>query len=318
MKPYFSILVPVCNQEGKMNACIESIKAQTFNDLEVIMVDDGSKDGSYQEMLGIAKEDNRFKVIKHETNSSLLAARYTGMNNSNGKYVLFLDSDDYLEADTLESLKNMLDNKPVDVIRFGFQFEPSKKPVLPVESDDPLKGYMLGDFAPAIWKNCYSETVIKKLIESSEPFYCNMGEDVCLAGLLFACAESFDKIDRVFHHYEIGNGMSSTKTNLSMEKFHRDLRSIEESAKHLSDYIAEHKPEYSEYAKVAIRTMFRTVMMQNIVFDTDYTKAVRVLNEFDNEQYHELYEYGCNVILPRKILHDADSNLELPPLDITK
>ena len=55
MNPYFSILVPVCNQEGKMSQCIDSVKSQTMSDFEVIMVDDGSKDGSYDEMMKICK-----------------------------------------------------------------------------------------------------------------------------------------------------------------------------------------------------------------------------------------------------------------------
>ena len=264
----------------------------------------------------ISESDARFNVYKHEVNKSLLAARYTGMEHATGKYILFLDSDDYLEPDTCESLKERLEEKPVDVLRFGFQFEPSKKQILPPDSDDPLKGYMVGDFPPAIWKNCYSSKVIKMLIERSESFYCNMGEDVCLSGLLFSCADSFDKIDRVFHHYEIGNGMSSTRGALSMEKFHRDMKSIEESAAHLSEFIKKYKPDYSEYASIAIRTMFRTVMLQNIYFEPDYSKSVRLLNEYDNDKYREYFEYGCNVILSRKII--TDTGVVFPPLDITK
>ena len=101
--PFFSILVPVFNMESRMDDCIASIKAQTFTDYEVILVDDGSKDGSYEMLLGFAKEDSRYSAFRHEGNRSLLCARYTGMANARGRYILFLDSDDTIVPDTLET-----------------------------------------------------------------------------------------------------------------------------------------------------------------------------------------------------------------------
>ena len=65
-KPYFSILVPVYNMAGKMDICLDSIKAQTFTDYEVVFVDDGSTDGSYDMLCGFAKEDARYRVYRHD------------------------------------------------------------------------------------------------------------------------------------------------------------------------------------------------------------------------------------------------------------
>ena len=298
MNPLFSILIPVCNQEGKMDNCIKSIKAQTFSDFEVIMVDDGSKDGSYAEMKAIAAADERFQVVQHDGNKSLLAARYTGMTNANGQYILFVDSDDYIEADTLMSLKEFLDEKPVDIVRFGFRYEPKGKDWFQPESEDPLMDTMMGQIAPAIWKNCFAKRVIDKVIANSEPFYCNMGEDVCLCGLLYSCAESVEKIDRIFYHYEIGNGMSSQRTNLSIEKLHRDMASIKASAAHLTAFVEKMNPAYLEGVKRAIRTMYRTVMVQNTLFEEDNVKIVRVMNEFDNEDFADIFDFGCKKLLP--------------------
>ena len=65
-------------------------------------------------------DDNRFSVYAHEKNSSLLTARYTGMRHASGRYVLFLDSDDWLDADTCECLKARLTDHPVELLRFGY------------------------------------------------------------------------------------------------------------------------------------------------------------------------------------------------------
>ena len=101
---FFSVLIPVYNQVGKMQECIDSLNAQSFTDLEIIMVDDGSTDDSYQMLLSFAGKDPRIKVFRHEKNSSLVGARYTGMQHASGEYVFFLDSDDSITADAFEIL----------------------------------------------------------------------------------------------------------------------------------------------------------------------------------------------------------------------
>lgn len=314
-KPIFSILVPVCNQEGNMTECVNSIKAQTLKDFEVIMVDDGSTDGSYSEMHAIEEEDERFHVYRHDKNRSLLAARYTGMEHATGEYVLFLDSDDYIEPDTLESIKGEFDKTGKDIVCFGFQFEPAKRQYLPPETKDPLKSFMLGEIPPAIWKNSYRMEVIKKALERTEPFYCNMGEDVFLAGVLFSCADSFTRLEKVLHHYIIGNGMSSQRVNLSVEKLRKAMDSVEGSAVHLTEFIQKYNPSYEESVKRAIKTMFRTVLSQYVLFTDDYTAMIRYLNEFDRGLFTETFEYGCNVLLKYKI--KSDLGIEQEKIDIT-
>ena len=126
MRPFFSILVPVYNQVGKMDECIASLRAQTFPDFEAIFVDDGSTDASWPMLQGFVEQDERMSAVQHGENRSLLAARYTGMSHAKGEYILFLDSDDYLSDDALECLRNKLAAEPVDILRFGYRTEPQK------------------------------------------------------------------------------------------------------------------------------------------------------------------------------------------------
>ena len=100
-----SVIVPVYNVEDYLPRCLESISAQTYKDIEVIIVDDGSTDSSGKICDEFCKKDSRFRVI-HQKNQWLSGARNTGLKHAKGEYVYFLDSDDYIHIKTLEILHN--------------------------------------------------------------------------------------------------------------------------------------------------------------------------------------------------------------------
>ena len=110
-KPKFSIIVPVYNTEKYLKRCLDSIKSQTFKDYEVIIVNDGSTDNSSDI---ISKYS--YKVINQE-NQGLSMARNNGVKEASGDYLIFLDSDDYIEKDLLEEINNSLSNNP-DLVRY--------------------------------------------------------------------------------------------------------------------------------------------------------------------------------------------------------
>ena len=96
-----SIIVPVYQVEKYIRQCVDSILAQTFTDFELILVDDGSKDGSGQICDEYAAMDRRVKVI-HKENGGLSDARNRGMDQAAGNYFMFIDSDDYIAPTMLE------------------------------------------------------------------------------------------------------------------------------------------------------------------------------------------------------------------------
>ena len=93
-----SVIVPVYNVEGYLARCVDSILGQTYENLEVILVDDGSRDGSGALCDAFAQQDHRVKVI-HKPNGGLSSARNTGIDAAQGEYLAFVDSDDWLEPD---------------------------------------------------------------------------------------------------------------------------------------------------------------------------------------------------------------------------
>lgn len=106
----FSIVVPVYNVEKYLNRCVDSLIGQTFGEIEIILVDDGSKDGSPKICDEYAKKDKRIKVI-HKPNGGLSDARNTGLIRATGDYVLFVDSDDWLTADAVEKFAVFTNSK---------------------------------------------------------------------------------------------------------------------------------------------------------------------------------------------------------------
>lgn len=113
--PFFSVIVPVFNVENYLNACIDSILSQTYSDFELILVDDGSTDQSVAICDAYCMRDSRVRVI-HKANGGVVAARKTGLRESCGKYIIHVDSDDYISSDYLSHFYSVIEETGADII----------------------------------------------------------------------------------------------------------------------------------------------------------------------------------------------------------
>ncbi len=122
MNPLISVVIPVYNVEKYIIECLESVKAQTFTDFEAIIVNDGTKDKSAILAQNFIEKNNlsNFRII-NKPNGGLSSARNTGLDNAKGKWIYFLDSDDWMEPDALKDLVDCLGNKDVDIVIGGYQ-----------------------------------------------------------------------------------------------------------------------------------------------------------------------------------------------------
>ena len=118
-QPLISIVVPVYNVENYLRRCFESIVSQTYTNLEIILVDDGSTDGSAALCDELEKSDDRVLVI-HRNNGGLSAARNTGLKAAKGQYIAFWDSDDWVEPNILEIAYNHQKEKNYDIVVWGY------------------------------------------------------------------------------------------------------------------------------------------------------------------------------------------------------
>ena len=118
MMPEISVIIPVFNVEAYLPMCIESVLSQTFKNLEVILIDDGSTDTSGQICDNYAMRDSRIRVF-HKKNEGQSIARNLGLEQSRGKYILYLDSDDcYIESDCIYKLFNVMEKDKYDFVLF--------------------------------------------------------------------------------------------------------------------------------------------------------------------------------------------------------
>ena len=122
MKELVSVIVPVFNNEKYINKCIESIINQTYKNLEIILIDDGSYDSSGKICDLYSELDNRI-MVKHIENGGVSNARNVGLDIATGKYVSFIDSDDYVEKNMFENLIDIFENENLDIIVFNLLYE---------------------------------------------------------------------------------------------------------------------------------------------------------------------------------------------------
>lgn len=132
-----SIIVPVYNVEKYIDKCIDSILGQTFNNFEVILIDDGSTDSSSIKCDEYTRRDSRIKVI-HKKNEGLSVARNLGIKNAKGRYITFIDSDDYIGEEYIKILYDYITINKADIAMCSFKRFKSNNEVIDYYIDDKI------------------------------------------------------------------------------------------------------------------------------------------------------------------------------------
>lgn len=117
----FSVIVPIYNVEKYLIRCIDSVISQSFEDFELILVDDGSPDSCPEICDEYARKDNRIRVI-HKENGGLVSARQAGITQAKGEYVFNLDGDDALMTDALKNAYNIISDTDADIVSFSYRY----------------------------------------------------------------------------------------------------------------------------------------------------------------------------------------------------
>jgi len=187
MDEKISIIIPVYNTEKYLKRCLESIINQTYTNLEIICINDGSKDNSLQIINEYKKKDNRIVIID-KVNQGVSEARNDGIKLSSGEYIVFVDADDYVELSMISTLYDTMKKYNVDVvktsynivldnnkcIKFIYNDKFANKILLQKDAINVFKQYFFDGIA--IWGTLYK----KSLIDSIDKFDKNFvyGEDV--------------------------------------------------------------------------------------------------------------------------------------------
>ena len=171
--------MPVFNREQCVLDAVNSLKKQCFHNWELIIIDDGSNDGTFKVCSEAAEKDDRIHVV-HQHNKGVSAARNVGLKQAEGEYILFLDSDDLLELNALSVLdKSIHDSSKADLICFGYsrssgsKWQPDSSLCNHILSAETIERCFLPDhlnivphtkyfLQPFVWNKCFKKSVIEK------------------------------------------------------------------------------------------------------------------------------------------------------------
>ena len=211
-----SVIVPVYKTEKYLDKCIGSIVDQTYENLEIILVDDASPDHCPIKCDEWAAKDHRIKVL-HIPNKGVANARNTALKIASGDYVAFVDSDDYAEPDMLEILYNHLQESNADICVCGFfgnEYEESEL-CDTVSAEEALKKIAVGDFLfGVLWNKLYKKVIIQD-VEMPQLVCC---EDLVFNYFAFNNCKSVKIIKDKKYHYVYHNN-SVTRAHFNIGSF---------------------------------------------------------------------------------------------------
>ena len=250
-KPLVSIIVPVYNVEKYLDKCLDSVVNQTYTNLEIILVDDGSPDNCPAMCNAWKSRDPRINVI-HQKNGGLSVARNGGMKLATGEFIGFVDTDDWIERNMVECLLSALLETDADIATCCFQQEregskDNKENRKSLErrllsSDEALKQLFLGKrfIQNVVWNKLYRRTVISDLWFPAGKLY----EDGLWTAKALGNARLIVTIDYPLYHYLYRPESLSHDARQKRKRFEDEYEMIQQRI----DYIRESKPSLEKLA----------------------------------------------------------------------
>ena len=297
-----SIIVPVYNVEKYLEKCVSSIINQSYKNIEIILVDDGSKDNSGLMCDEFAKKDDRIKVI-HKTNGGLSSSRKSGLEQANGKYILFVDSDEWIDEETVEYLIEIAINKNSDCVCFSYVREYEEKSLIVSQNiskdihrrlfgliNEELKNPQRMDSIASCCMKLYSKQCALKGKFFNAGDYAN-AEDTLFNIHALVNAQNCVYEDKSFYHYRKYN--SNSLTNLYRKKLGEKLNKV---FVELSNFINENN--LNEDYKIALqnRIIFSIIgFILNEIGNPCYSDAILNIQQYLSSKTYIDAINNCNL-----------------------
>ena len=286
----FSIIIPVYNTEKYLEKCLDSIINQSYQNMEIIVVNDGSTDNSKDILFTYQNKYPKLINVYEKINGGLSDARNYGVSKASGDYLLFVDSDDYLESDLLLNIsKNIKDD--VDVIRFNFKRVMNQEEIISTSNNftlvDGKKAFDLliksNDFVVA-WAYAYKkEYWLEKKFQFTKGIY---HEDFAITPLVIRSASKVSSIAYVGYNYVIRENSIMTTNN--HDKILKKAFDVIKIFDNLTNYYQEDKVFQSYVANA-------TIDKAKTLSGSDLKKYIKELKK------RQIYKYLLDDTLGRKI-----------------
>lgn len=282
--PKVSVIVPVYKAEAYLHRCVDSLLAQTFTDFEVLLVDDGSPDGSGKICDEYARKDSRIKVF-HKENGGVSSARQYGLDNAVGEYTIHADPDDWVKPDMLKELYNKAKEEDADMVICDYYLDGIERKYVnqrPSNCDcqEVLCDLMFQNLHGSLWNKlirrvCY-ETYDVRLPRGLD--YC---EDVITLVQLWQNSIKIIYVNKAFYYYDQHINENSITRSYTKKTYMMRCLYLNYLKKYLSEELYD-KVYATQFSLVAQEAFFK--------------------NAFSNREFFEIYHRSVLVFLRGRIL----------------
>lgn len=307
----FSVIVPIYNVEKYLSKCIESLVNQTYNNIEIILINDGSQDNSLSIIEKYAATDNRIIPISKK-NGGLSEARNTGLSIANGDYIAFVDGDDWVEPNMFEVLASHLNSKRTkpDFTCFRLQFDNENLNTHVVYGHDflidELSGWenilldtlLVKNITTSVWSKVYKKSFLDKWKFTFEPDIVN--EDTLFSIITASQANIVSFVNNVLYHAIEREGSISRS---SQERLFKDMDIALEKAKMvLANYNKFSLIESIYKARYLKSMLYNLLQAAQRLSLHEYIKIVNILHTKTSFDLYNHNKYRKILPLPHKTL----------------
>ena len=293
-KDLISIIVPVYNMEQYLERCVNSIGQQTYTNLEIILVDDGSTDQSSQMCDEYAGRDSRIRVV-HKQNGGLSDARNAGLAIANGAYIGFVDSDDWIEPDMYERMYQACveHEAQVAVCRYAQVYKDhtvqgGNQKVTVFDREALLKIYIGGHEDYIIYNSVWSKLFAREIVEGVKFPVGRNSEDIMYTTKAFCKLDKGVYLDCCFYNYVLDRDGSIMNVNRAERMFQDEIPFWREHIEYIREHVSEQMGDYAAYYFYRRLLQYYLELDKNAGTRADAARLERLIRK-DKKHIQQIY-----------------------------
>lgn len=277
LNPFFSIVVSVCSVNIAIRRLFASLLNQTFTNIEIIIIEDFESYKFHELIKSYEVRDKRIKIFQQDKNSGRIASRIAGEKLSAGKYILFLNEDNWLELNACEKIyKELKNTHNVDILDFGYIQEPFRsKHAIKYDKDDRFDSLLKNGYSLTFFNSAYKNDILKKSFNYIESFKVFFADELFFTFVIAFFAKTYSYIDEyLIHSFNLNEIV--LQSEYSAEKFKQIVNDYKIVLDHLTNFAFSNSFEY----KISIKNFNEIVVSHLSCVALKFSDPVIVLKSF--------------------------------------
>lgn len=297
-----SVIIPIFNKESSINKCLKSICEQNYNELELVLIDDGSSDNSIDVALEYLEGSNiEYKVIQQK-NAGPSAARNRGIEIASGDYIMFVDADDYILSGMLERLVYLSEKYNADLVECGYNANTQlpineNNEIHILKREESIRSLLTNSTVkPVVWASLYKKCIIND-VRFNERLH--LGEDTCFKISILKNIDIVVWTNEVFYVNVTKDNDSLSRKQLSQRDIYSVIEYLKIAEQELSCFTALQKTMYKYLYRVSV-SYYARMIRENVIFEKDiYMKLNTMIAGFEKKIGISCFEYYIEIRLLR-------------------